>query len=159
MVEEALMPRVRKLSAAEIAALEQLTPDQRAQVAEKYDGYLAGFTIGDYGHVELHEGERRGVVRTRLRAAAKRRNLALRFRPGPGAAMIFHVVAPKPVVAPALAPAADQRRDAVARRAPALRRPLRRRQTAAERYREVLPRWMRAGGQGSRRAGSKRHGR
>jgi hypothetical protein len=149
------MPSLRKLSETEIAALEQPTPGSRAQGAEKYDAYLAGFVIGDYGYVELHEGERRGVVRARLRAAAKRRGLALRFRPGPGATMIFYVVAPASVVAPALAPVADQRRDEVAR--PALTP--RRRQTAAERYHEVLPRWMREGGQGGRRPRSKRRGR
>ena len=62
------MPSLRKLSETEIAALEQPTPGLRAQVAQAYDEYLAGFAIGDYGHVELHEGERRDVVRTRLHA-------------------------------------------------------------------------------------------
>ncbi|MFL5805657.1 MAG: hypothetical protein ACJ8CR_28455 [Roseiflexaceae bacterium] len=71
--------------------------------------------------------------------------------------MIFYVVAAPTMVAPA--PAADQRRDAVARRDPTPRRSPRRRQTATERYHKLLPRWMREGRQGGRRAGSKRHGR
>jgi hypothetical protein len=87
------MPSLRSLSPAEIAALEQPRPGPRAQVAQAYDAYLADFAIGDYGRVELHDDERRDVVRTRLHAAARRRGLALRFRPGPGAAMIFHVLA------------------------------------------------------------------
>lgn len=153
------MPSLRKLSKAEIAALEQPMPSPRAQVAQEYDTYLASFAIGDYGRVELHNDERRTVVRTRLHAAARRRGLALRFRPGPGAAMIFYVEAAPAQVAPALLPAVDQRRNEVARRDPRPRRSPRRRQTATERYQEVLPRWMRTGGQGDRRTGSKRRAR
>jgi len=148
------MPRFRKLSAAEIAALEQPTPGARAQIAQEYDAYLAGFAAGDYGSAELHDGERRDVVRTRLHAAARRRNLALHFRPGPGAAMIFHVVAPPAVAAPLV----GAQRDDPRRREPTPRRSPPRRASAAERYREVLPRWMREGGKGNRRMGSKRNG-
>jgi hypothetical protein len=50
--------------------------------------------VGDYGQVDLAPEERRGVVRRRLHAAAARRGLALRFRPGPRAALIFRVTAP-----------------------------------------------------------------
>jgi hypothetical protein len=76
------MPRFRKLSPAEIAALHQSTPGPRAQVAQEYDAYLAGFVAGDYGRAELHDDERRDVVRVRLHAVARRRGLALCFRPG-----------------------------------------------------------------------------
>jgi len=131
------MPRVRKLSPTEVAALEQATPGPRAQVAQEYDAYLADFAIGDYGRAELHDGERRDVVRTRLHAAARRRGLALRFRPGPGAAMIFYVVAAPPLVAPAPAPAADQRRNEVARRDPTPRRSPRRRIIASSHHRTI----------------------
>ncbi len=54
------------------------------EVARAYDALLAGFAAGEWGHVELGTGERRVAVRARLQAAAKRRGLALRFRPGPG---------------------------------------------------------------------------
>ncbi|MFL5804993.1 MAG: hypothetical protein ACJ8CR_25030 [Roseiflexaceae bacterium] len=151
------MPRFRKLSAAEASAQDQPSPGTHAQVAQEYDAYLADFAIGDYGCAELHADERRAVVRTRLHAAAKRRSLALRFRPGPSRAMLFYVVA-APAVAPAPAPAADQRRDEVARRDPTPRRSPRRRQTATERYHEVLPRWMREGQPPGRRGRSKRNG-
>ncbi|MFL5805090.1 MAG: hypothetical protein ACJ8CR_25515 [Roseiflexaceae bacterium] len=72
---------------------------------------------------ELAADEQRSVVRTRLHTAAQRRGLVLCFRPDPGAAMIFYVMA-APVVAPALVPAADHRRDAMTRREPTPRRAL-----------------------------------
>src|SRR6266542_4712439 len=90
-----MMPSLRKLSEAEIAALEQPRIGARAQVAREYDEYLADFAAGDYGRAELVADERRKVVRRRLQAAARRRGLALRFRPGPGP-LTFHVmVAPE----------------------------------------------------------------
>jgi len=143
-----MMPSLRKLSEAEIAALEQPRIGARAQVAREYDEYLADFAAGDYGRAELVADERRKVVRRRLQAAARRRGLALRFRPGPGAVLIFHVeAAPPPLARPAPTPAtgAEQRSGGAARRDGASPRPSRRRQTAAERYHEVLPRWMREG--------------
>jgi hypothetical protein len=149
------MPRFRKLSPVEVLAQDQPAPGPRAHVAREYDDYLAGFAIGDYGRAELHDGERRDMVRTRLHAAARRRGLALRFRPGPGATMIFCVIAPAPAPTevPVGAPLVGARRDPTPRRSP------RRRQTATERYHEVLPRWMRGGRQGGRRAGSKQRAR
>jgi hypothetical protein len=101
-----MMPSLRKLSEAEIVALEQPTLGARAQVAREYDAYVAGFAIGDYGRAELYAGEGRDTVRRQLQAAAKRRGLALRFRPGPGP-LTFRV-ATAPVVAsptPPLEPA------------------------------------------------------
>jgi hypothetical protein len=155
------MALLRKLSPAEIAAPHQPMSGVRAQVAREYDTYVAEFAIGDYGRVELVAGERRAVVRGRLQAAARRRGLALRFRPGPGAALIFRVeAAPPAVVRPAPTPAAgaDQRRGEAARRDPGPPRPPRRRQTAAERYRAVLPRWMRTGDTAGMRTGRRRNG-
>ncbi len=78
------MPSFRKLAGPEVTALDQPPPGARAQVAREYDAYLAGFAAGDYGRAELREGERRARVRRRLQAAARRRGLTLRFRPGPG---------------------------------------------------------------------------
>ena len=163
------MPRFRKLSEAEIAALDQPALGARAQIAREYDAYVAGFTAGDYGQAELASHERRSVVRQRLHAAARRRGLILRFRPGPSPRLIFQVEAappaPKPtapVVKPAPAPAAgaDQRRTRETRQQNSRpERPPRRRQTAASRYHEVLPRWMREGQQNGGRNGDKRRKR
>jgi hypothetical protein len=54
-----MMPRFRKLSQAEVATLERRPPGVRAQVAREYYEHLAGFAAGDYGRVDLAEGERR----------------------------------------------------------------------------------------------------
>jgi len=157
------MPSFRRLSAAEIAALEQDSLGARAKIAQVYDAYLANFAIGDYGRAELAAGERRAVVRERLHAAARRRGLALRFRPGPSKGLIFHVeAAPPALVQPAPPPVAvsTQQRDNVAgpRDMPPPR-PARRHQSAAERYHAVLPRWMREGQPPGRRAERKRRTR
>jgi hypothetical protein len=156
------MPSLRKLSLAEIAALHQPSLSERAQRGREYDAYLADFAASDYEQVELAAGERRTLVRGRLQAAARHRGLTLRFRPGPNPALIFHVkAAPPPLARPVPTPAvgADQRRTGAARRNPAPPRPPRRRQTAAERYHTMLPRWMREGQPPSRRVGSKRRTR
>jgi hypothetical protein len=136
------MPHFRKLIPTEAAAEEQRSPGARAAVTQAYDKLLAGFAFCDYRRVELHAGERRPVVRQRLQAAAKRRGLALRFRSGPGP-LIFHVDAAPALVetAPAEEPVAAPLVGAVSRR------PSRRRPRAAERYSDVLPRWMREGEQ------------
>src|SRR5437868_2263078 len=78
VLQEAMMPSVRKLGAAEIAALHQPQLSERAQAVREYDAYIADFAAGDYGRVELAAGERRTLVRGRLQAAARRRGLALR---------------------------------------------------------------------------------
>jgi len=156
------MPSFRKLSEAEAAALRSRPLGARAQIAREYNAYLTDFAVGDYGRAELHDGERRATVRQRLQAAARRRGLALRFRPGPTPALIFCVeAAPAPLARPAPPPAAGaaHRSGGAARRDGAPPRPPRRRQTAAERYHEVLPRWMREGQQPGRRGDSKRRAR
>jgi hypothetical protein len=53
------MPRFHKLTPAEIATLERRPPGARAQVAREYEEHLADFVAGDYGCVDLAEGERR----------------------------------------------------------------------------------------------------
>jgi hypothetical protein len=160
------MPSFRKLGSAETAALEQPALGARARVAQEYDQHLADFAVGDYGRAEPIEGEQRKVVRSRLHAAARRRGLALRFRPGPSAALIFHVEAapaPAPSPTPPHQPVGSTRvaaqRDDTARRDPAPARPPSRRESSTERYREVLPRWMREGQPPVRRDGSKRRTR
>ncbi len=50
------MPHFRKLSPAEIIAVGRPL-SERAQVAQEYDAFLAGFAIGDYGRAELIAGE------------------------------------------------------------------------------------------------------
>src|SRR5919204_6829172 len=87
---------MRKLSSAEIAVAEQRPQSSRARVAQEYDAYLAEFAPGDHGRAELAVGEVRLRVRNRLQAAARRRGLALRFRPGPRPALIFRVEAAPP---------------------------------------------------------------
>ncbi|MDQ2995493.1 MAG: hypothetical protein M3R61_00335 [Chloroflexota bacterium] len=51
------MPHFRKLNPIEIPAAKSRPITARAQVAQQYDAYLADVAIGDYGRVELHEGE------------------------------------------------------------------------------------------------------
>src|SRR6266496_1778564 len=115
---DAPMPSFRKVSPAEIAALDQPRIGARAEIARANDESLADFAAGDYGRAELVDGERRAVVRRRLHSAARRRGLALRFRSGPGP-LTFHVAAapaisatPSPEIvaaAPVTTSVADQR--------------------------------------------------
>jgi hypothetical protein len=151
------MPRFRKLSSGEIAALEQPTPGARVQVAREYDAYVADFVVGDHGRAELATGERRALVRGRLQAAARRRGFVLRFRPGPSVALVFRVEAAAPVDRLVLQTAGtDHRHNGIASRDPRPSRPPGRRQTATERYHTMLPRWMREGQHPGRRDGRKR---
>ncbi len=136
------MPHFRKLSPAEILTATKRPLSERTQVAQAYDVLLADFVISDYGRAELLDGERRDIVRQRLHALSKRGGLVLRFRPGRGP-LIFcvearTVAAAIPVVAPAAAAVSTQRPP----RPP-------RHPTAAERYREVLPRWRAGCARGS----------
>jgi hypothetical protein len=129
---------------------------KRAQVAREYDAYVADFTVGDYGRAELLDGEQRALVRQRLQAAAKRSGLILRFRSGPGP-LIFQVTAtptistPPPQEPSAITSVAPVTVDRRSQRPP---RPPRQRKSAAERYRDVLPRWMRDGQHEGKRNGS-----
>src|SRR5215213_6944911 len=145
------MPRFRKLSPAEIPENVPIL-SARAQVTQEYDALLADFVIGEYGRAELLDGERRDMVRSRLHAAARRRGLALRFRPGPGPLIFCVEAAPVPVANPTLAqePRVSAQRDLLPPRPP---RP---RPKAVGRYDAVLPRWMREGGQIDRGGSSKR---
>ena len=75
------MPSVRKLTPAEVAALEAQAPNPRKQIAEEYDSMLAGFSAGNIVEVELDPDDDRRTVRNRFRAAARRRGLLVAFLP------------------------------------------------------------------------------
>jgi hypothetical protein len=158
-----MVPSFRKLDAAEVQAPAARPPSERARVAQEYDALLEGFAVGDHGCAELIDGERRVTVRQRLQAAARRRSLALRFRPGRGP-LIFRVDvapprSPKLIPSPAAEPPDRANGHAAEQRAPVQRRPHRDRRPAVGRYDAVLPRWMREGSQPERRGRSKRRGR
>jgi len=175
------MPRSRESDPHTLVPSEQSVPADYARVAQEYDTYLSGFVAGDHGCVELGAGEQRPVVRDQLQAAARRRDLALRFRPGRGP-LIFYVEAapallterqPARPVAPAeptarppapakpavqrpsaqAAPPEPHRSSSAARERPARpqQRPRGSRQPAAGRYDDLLPRWMREGQQAGQR--------
>jgi len=151
------MPSFRKLSPAE-TAMSQHTPSARAQVAQEYDALLVDFVIDEYGRAELVDGEQRNAVRSRLHAAARRRGLALRFRPGPGP-LIFCVEAVSSVpITPTVVETASTPDHGSPQRVIPPRRQSEQRKPAG-RYDAVLPRWMREGQSASRREGRKRRAR
>jgi hypothetical protein len=157
--KEATVPSFRKVDPAEIQVSAPRPFSERTRIALEYDALLEGFAVGDHGRADLGGGERRVSVRQRLQAAARRRNLVLRFRPGRGT-LIFRVdVAPRPpeIIPSAAVEAPDRANDrAGAQRGPEQGRPRRERQPAAGRYDAVLPRWMREGSQSEERGKSKR---
>lgn len=173
------MARIRKAAHEETGMDAERPLSTRARIAQEYDALLADFAVGDYGKVDLSAGEQRLTVRSRLQAAARRRCMSLRFRPGPSTALIFHVHAAELQAAPALPPTrpdtAAQAKPAAAPQRPAQPRrgqprqqasqferreqqPQRReapperreqqppRDSTAERWGRMLPRWMREGG-------------
>lgn len=95
------MPVVRKLDEGEVRAITQKTLGVRKATEAEYDRHLAGFHIGDYGEVDLDEGENRLTVRNRLRAAADRHvpPLALVFHRTRGSVIRFQIADPANVVA------------------------------------------------------------
>jgi hypothetical protein len=98
---------MRKLSADEVRALENKGKGQRKLIEEQYDAIIGDYSEGDYGEAVLEPGENRLTVRNRLKAAARRRNLAVDFRRTKEDLLRFQVVAapaaPEPV-APTPAP-------------------------------------------------------
>ncbi|MBU6335420.1 MAG: hypothetical protein KGS47_13610 [Chloroflexi bacterium] len=88
------MPTFRKLSADEVARIERRGKSQRRLVEEQYDSYLGGFEVGEYGDVEIESSEKRLTVRNRLRAAARRRGVAISFLRVRGQMLRFFVAAP-----------------------------------------------------------------
>jgi hypothetical protein len=102
------MPSVRKLNADEVWALENKGKGQRKLIEELYDSIIGDYSEGDYGEAVLEPGENRLTVRNRLKAAARRRSLAIDFRRTKEDLLRFQVVAPsaapEPVAPPAPAP-------------------------------------------------------
>jgi hypothetical protein len=88
------MPSVRKLNPDEVWALENKGKGQRKLVEEQYDGILSEYAIGDYGEAMLEPGENRLTVRNRLKAAARRRNVAIDFRRTKDDLLRFRILAP-----------------------------------------------------------------
>lgn len=95
------MPSVRKLSADEVWALENKGKGQRKLIEEQYDAILSDYAESDYGEAVLEPGENRLTVRNRLRAAARRRDLAIDFRRTKEDLLRFQVVAPAAPEVPA----------------------------------------------------------
>jgi hypothetical protein len=164
------MPTVTKLAPEAAGAGEGAS--ERERIAEQYDAMLADFQEGDWGDVVLEAQDKRLTVRSRLKAAAARRGLGLRFRQRRDDRLRFQLVAvaepasrPAPPRPEAEAPAqqtpsapAQQRGEAAKPRPPATPPPGRQR-SATDRYKDVLPRWMREGQQPRRPAAPKRRTR
>jgi hypothetical protein len=85
------MPQVRKLAPEEVQAIENKAKGLRRLTEEQYDRALADFNLGDYGEIIPDPEENRLTARNRLKAAAGRRNLTLKFLRTTGDAMRFYV--------------------------------------------------------------------
>jgi hypothetical protein len=101
------MPNFRKLEPSEVQEIENKGKGLRKLIEEQYDAILAEYSIGDYGEATLEIDENRLTVRNRMKAAARRRNLAIDFRRTKEDILRFQVVAP-PEPAPPLPPAAKK---------------------------------------------------
>jgi hypothetical protein len=75
------VPTLRKLTPAEVAALEKQASQSRHLVALEYDRMLAAFGAGHVVEVELDPDDDRRTVRNRFKAAAERRDLLITFLP------------------------------------------------------------------------------
>jgi hypothetical protein len=109
------MPSFRKLAPEEAQAIENKGKGLRKLIEEQYDAILAEYSVGDYGEATLEPDENRLTVRNRMKAAARRRGLAIDFRRTKEDILRFQVV-----VAEEAAPPAPP--------APAARRPGRKKQ-------------------------------
>lgn len=112
------MPTVRKLAPQEVVALNNKGKGQRKRVEEEYDAILGEYGTGDYGEATLEPGENRLTVRNRLKAAARRRSIAIEFSRTSGELLRFKIaaasasLASEPAlveVAPDLAPPAKRK--------------------------------------------------
>jgi hypothetical protein len=88
------MPTLRKLEQDEVEALKENggKDSVRAAIAREYDALIADFVPGEYGELHLDEGENRTTVKSRLVAAAKRRNWTLELKRTKGPVVRFKVV-------------------------------------------------------------------
>jgi len=88
------MPNFRKLELEEVQQIENKGKGSRKLIEEQYDAILAEYSVGDYGEAILDADENRLTVRNRMKAAARRRNLAINFRRTKEDILRFQVVAP-----------------------------------------------------------------
>lgn len=97
------MPNFRKLEPDEVQEIQNKGKGLRKLIEEEYDAILAEYSIGEYGEAMLDNEENRLTVRNRMKAAARRRNLAIDFRRTKADILRFQVVAaaePTPPAAP-----------------------------------------------------------
>ena len=87
------MPNFRKLEPEEVQEIENKGKGLRKLIEEEYDAILAEYLIGDYGEASLEIEENRLTVRNRMKAAAKRRDLAINFRRTKEDILRFQIVA------------------------------------------------------------------
>ena len=100
------MPNFRKLEPEEVQAIQNKGKGLRKLIEEQYDTILAEYSTGDYGEATLEPDENRLTVRNRMKAAARRRNLAIDFRRTKEDILRFQIVAaaePAPPPPPAAA--------------------------------------------------------
>jgi hypothetical protein len=103
------MPNFRKLEPEEVQQIENKGKGLRKLIEEQYDAILGEYSIGDYGEATLEIDENRLTVRNRMKAAARRRNLAINFRRTKEDILRFQIVAAEePAPPPPPAPAAKK---------------------------------------------------
>lgn len=101
------MPNFRKLEPGEVQEINNKGKGLRKLIEEEYDAILSEYSIGEYGEATLEPDENRLTVRNRMKAAAKRRDLAINFRRTKEDILRFQIVAaeepapPPPPPAPA----------------------------------------------------------
>ena len=86
------MPTVRKLTAEEVQTIEHTGKGSRKLTQEQYEQFLSEYEPDDYGEAKLNDDEKRLTVRSRLKAAATRRNLGVHFLRTTGNIIRFQVV-------------------------------------------------------------------
>ena len=72
------MPNFRTLSKTEIAALTARRP--RAEALAEYLAYLEALKPGDWGSIEIEQGESQRAVKRRTSTAAKTQGKQIRWR-------------------------------------------------------------------------------
>ena len=102
------MPTFRKLDPEEVQEIENKGKGLRKLIEEQYDAILGEYSIGDYGEATLDIDENRLTVRNRMKAAARRRHLAINFRRTKEDILRFQVVAAEEPPPPPPAPAAKK---------------------------------------------------
>ena len=103
------MPNFRKLEPGEVQEINNKGKGLRKLIEEEYDAILGEYAIGEYGEATLNPDENRLTVRNRMKAAAKRRDLAINFRRTKEDILRFQIVAAEePAPPPPPAPAAKK---------------------------------------------------